>query len=264
MRTARLSLWPKTEIWLHVTAWAAGDAIFGDGPSFRAMAFHGASDTRGSEMRLARLEKKLLLERQPGGRRDRIYRLTARGRTVVLGGRDPEAWWSRNWDGNWRFVLFDLPADQSVERTNLLRLLRDCGFGCVQGSVWLSPHTLRDDEQPDGGTGFAQSLLMISGRPQGTMTDAQLVEAAWNWEDIGKSWRAHEKLLQNAPAKDSDRRLLKRWFTEEFQSWKHLMTIDPLLPEVLWPKGYRGRSVWHLRLATLPACARRLQESSAS
>lgn len=227
------------------------------------MVFHGASDTRSSEMRLVRLEKKLLLERQPGGKRDRIYRLTARGRAVVLGGRDPVAWWARNWDGNWRVVLFDLPADQSLERTRLLRLLRDCGFGCVQGSVWLSPHSLQEDEQPEGGTEFAQSLLMILGRPQGTMTDAQLVEAAWDWEEIAKSWRAHEKLLRNAPAKDPDRRRLKAWFTEEFQSWKHLMTSDPLLPEALWPTGYRGRAVWRLRQATLPACARHLLEPGA-
>ena len=60
----------------------------------------------------------------------------------------------------------------------MIRLLRDCGFGCVQGSVWLAPHSLLNDEMPAGGTEFAESLLMILGRPQGTMTDAKLVEAA--------------------------------------------------------------------------------------
>jgi len=262
MRTSRLSLWPKTEMWLHLAAWAAGEAVFGDGPGFRAMAFHGASDTRNSEMRLARLEKKLLLERQPGGARDRIYRLTGRGRAVVLGGRDPETWWPRRWDGFWRFVLFDLPADQSQERTRMIRLLRDCGFGCVQGSVWLAPHSLLNDEMPAGGAEFAQSLLMILGRPQGTMTDAKLVEAAWDWDEIGKSWRSHEKLLSNAPANGADLRLLRRWLSEEFQSWKRLMTIDPLLPEVLRPGGYRGMEVWRLRQSTLPDCALQLLKSA--
>jgi phenylacetic acid degradation operon negative regulatory protein len=258
MRAARLTLRTKTEVWLHLAAWAAADALIGDGPGIRANMLYGASGRSDSRLQMARLERKLILERQPGGAKDRIYRLTSLGRTLVLGGRDSEAWWARRWDGNWRVLMFDLPADRSTERTNLLRLLRERGYGCLQGSAWISPHPFEKGDDPNSGIVHPQSLFSIVGRPEGGLTDAKLVEAAWNWTEIEKDWRAHEKLLAAAPAKAADRRQLTAWATDEFHSWKHLMKMDPLLPESLWPAGYPGRRIWKARKAALPERFRKI------
>jgi len=262
MRTARLALRSKTEIWLHLHAWATADALIGDGPSLRANMMYGSCDTRGFEMRLARLEKRLILERQPGGKKDRIYRLTARGRMIALGGRDPEACWNRKWNGLWSVILFDLPKDQAKERASLLRFLRARGLGCLQGSVWLSPHPFSELDAEDDGMVHPQSLLVLRGRPEGEVTDRQLVEAAWNWEEIEKAWRAHERLLADAPAKSADRMQRIAWSEEEFHAWKHLMTIDPLLPKELWLPGYRGRKVFVARCEKLPGCVAGLVDNT--
>lgn len=258
MRAARLTLRTKTEVWLHLAAWAASDALFGDGPGLRANMLYGASGRSDSRLQMARLEKKLVLERQPGGGKDRIYRLTSRGRTIVLGGRDPEDWWARRWDGKWRVLMFDLPADRPMERKNMLRVLRERGYGCLQGSAWISPHPFENADDPRGGIVHPQSLFSIVGHPESGLTDTQLTEAAWNWSEIGGEWRAHEKLLAAAPARTADTRQLTAWAAEEFASWKHLMMVDPLLPEVLWPAGYPGRKIWNARKTALPERFRRI------
>src|SRR5687767_7455055 len=36
--------------------------------------------------------------------------LTQVGREQFHGGRDPQAWWRRDWNGKWRFFYFDVPA----------------------------------------------------------------------------------------------------------------------------------------------------------
>src|SRR5207249_9957063 len=61
-----------------------------------------------------------------------VYRLTWQGRLHALGGRDPQARWSREWDGRWRLILFDVPTAQNSHRTRLRRYLRDKCFGYLQ------------------------------------------------------------------------------------------------------------------------------------
>jgi DNA-binding transcriptional regulator PaaX len=80
---------------------------------------------RSIERHIRRLEREAYLERQPGGARDRLYRLTEKGRLAALGGFDPEREWSRSWDGLWRCFFFDMPADKRKERMHLWRALKD-------------------------------------------------------------------------------------------------------------------------------------------
>lgn len=46
----------------------------------------------------------------------------------------------RKWDKRYRMVIFDIPEQRRGVREQLRRLMRECGFLCIQKSVWLSPY----------------------------------------------------------------------------------------------------------------------------
>ena len=46
----------------------------------------------------------------------------------------------RKWDKRYRMVIFDIPEQRRGARERLRRLMRECGFLCIQKSVWLSPY----------------------------------------------------------------------------------------------------------------------------
>jgi phenylacetic acid degradation operon negative regulatory protein len=63
--------------------------------------------------------------------------------SLPVAGRDPEQCWERQWDGQWRIVLFDVPLQKNTQRRRLWRYLRDKGFGYLQNSVWVTPDPLQ-------------------------------------------------------------------------------------------------------------------------
>lgn len=73
----------------------------------------------------------------------KFLRLTAKGelelllKKTVVDSAGP-------WDGKWRMVIFDIPADRKSnrQRDKLRRLLKQRGFYMVQASVFVHPHPL--------------------------------------------------------------------------------------------------------------------------
>jgi DNA-binding transcriptional regulator PaaX len=50
----------------------------------------------------------------------------------------------RNWDGNWRLMIYDIPEKQRVGRRALTAKLSELGFYQLQRSAWLHPFPCRD------------------------------------------------------------------------------------------------------------------------
>src|ERR1043166_266714 len=143
---------PNTEEFLNLLLWAADRLMH---PTFRNLdeSYESWAYRNGLLRRIALLEKQRLIERDPRAPDDRLYRLTWQGRLHALGGRDPQARWSRQWDGRWRLVLFDVPTAQNTHRARLRRHLRDKGFGYLQNSVWITPDSLE-----------AERCILVGGR----------------------------------------------------------------------------------------------------
>src|SRR5688572_29838820 len=122
-------------------------------PTFRNLtdSYEGWAYRNGLMRQLDRLEKEKFLERMGQGPDQRLYRQTQHGRVHALGGRDPEACWARKWDGFWRLVIFDIPAAHTNTRFALHRYLRSHGFGCLQKSVWVTPHPLKEESKEVAG-----------------------------------------------------------------------------------------------------------------
>src|SRR6185369_8453724 len=170
-----LAMQPKTEEFLNLLLWSA-DLLAR--PTFRNLtdSYESWAYRNGLMRQIATLQRRQLLERDTTFPNDRLYRLSAKGRLHVLGGRDPEERWGRPWDGQWRLVLFDVPAGQNAQRERLRRYLREKGFGYLQNSMWITHDPLVEERQIlSGGKTNVESPLLLDARPCPRESDTEIV-----------------------------------------------------------------------------------------
>jgi len=245
---------PKTEEFLNLLLWSAEKLAR---PTFRNLtdSYESWAYRKGLARQVATLEKQHLLERDSAASDDRIYRLTCQGRLLALGGRDPQALWSREWDGRWRLVLFDVPTARNSHRK---------GFGYLQNSVWITPDSLEEQRQilVDGKINV-ESLILMEARPCAGESDAEIVAGAWDFRDINRHYARHINILDERPAgaleNEAAARTLLRWEAAEHEAWLEAVTSDPLLPERLLPPDYLGQQAWRRRVEVLREAGRELR-----
>lgn len=74
-----------------------------------------------------------------------LLKETARGLALTEFGRNivelnmPRVARPPKWDGRWRIVIFDIPADRAAQRNMLRHKLKEIGFIMMQRSVWVFP-----------------------------------------------------------------------------------------------------------------------------
>jgi len=223
---------------LHDGAEMAGDLL--------RRAWKRASRRGRLEGHLQELENGRFLSASAGGDLDaRIFRLTRDGRQMLVGETDPEASWSRSWDGKWRLVLFDVPESQAAVRVRLRRKLRQLRFGWMQNSVWLSPDSLEVIARLFQNDRISvESLVLLEARPVGGESDADMVAGAWDFARLEKLHAAHVKVCRLKPGTGARLSEWLDWVRSLHRSWSEVCRHDPLLPAVLLPAGYRGREAW--------------------
>lgn len=212
------------------------------------------------------LGKRGYLELESGvwNRKDRVLRLTEKGRLQALGGRDPAACWSRSWDGKWRLVLFDIPEKDKRLRDKLRRHLTFGHFGYLQNSVWVSPDPLDFERRLFKGSVInAASLLTLDAVPGTGEGNSDIVGAAWDFDEINTRYSEHLEILKELPSSGEwsaakGKPPLRRWIDAEREAWQAAVSIDPLLPRSLCPSGYLGEKAWKLRCKNLEIIARKL------
>jgi phenylacetic acid degradation operon negative regulatory protein len=258
---------PRTEEFLNLLLWSA-DLL--TRPTFRNLtdSYESWAYRNGLLRQVATLEQHQLVERDPATLDDRMYRLTWQGRLHALGGRDPQARWSREWDGRWRIVLFDVPTAQNTQRARLRRYLRDKGFGYLQNSVWITPDSLEEERRIlVGGKINVESLLLLEARPCAGESDAEIVAGAWDFERINCRYARHLEILGQRPGgalgTDTAAKALLRWAAAEREAWLDAVTNDPLLPETILPDDYLGRQAWRRRIEVLREAGRQLRSFTA-
>ena len=254
---------PKTEEFLNFLLWSAEQLMR---PTFRNLteSYESWAYRNGLFRRVVTLERQHLVERNHAAGDERVYRLTAAGRLRALGGRDPQARWSRKWDGRWRLVMFDLPLGQNAHRMRLRRYLRDRGFGCLQKSVWITPDSLEGQRQLlEGGKIDVKSLILLEARPCAGESDAEIVAGAWDFKRINLRYARHLKVLGERPGgaleDEASARALLGWATAERQAWLEAVAPDPLLPEPILPSDYLGQQAWRRRIEVLGDAGKQLQ-----
>ncbi len=220
---------------VETAAFAAnpGKFVYGGGPVFRELAV---------------LEAKGWVRREPGtSEGDWALRLTDVGRLVLLDDNDPEASWSKPWDGRWRMLVFDLPARPASTRTQFLRWLRENRYGCLQGSLWISPHPMQQHARlAQNSSATATSLILAEADILGGTQPKAISARAWSFKNINHAHRQHIRLLNDIRSKwkAADENHRAAMFKEAVASWNTASMADPFLPRVLLPSGYMGEKAW--------------------
>ena len=215
--------------------------------------FEEWSYRRGMLPAIQRLEAKGWVEsRRRTKGTGRVHRLTEKGVLRAIGGRHPEHRWDREWDGLWRMVVFDVPEQSRSMRHHLRRRLREAGFGCLQGSVWIRPDPLE---------GVAEELRRIEidcarltfweGATCGGESVSDVVGAAWNLKKLAVAHQSYLQHLRKLPSPEGDPDPLLEWCRREQDLWEDCMRLDPLLPRALCPRDYAGEKAWRRKLDAL-------------
>ena len=243
---------PRTEEFFVFLLWSADKLMR---PTFRNLtdSYEGWAYRNGFLRQVTTLEQQQFIERDPVAPDDRMYRLTWHGRLHALGGRDPQTRWSREWDGRWRLVLFNVPTAQNSHRDRLRRFLRDKGFGYLQKSVWITPDSLAEERHIlVGGKINVKSLILLEARPCAGESDAEIVTGAWDFDRINHRYDRHLKILGERPDGTLRNKLaakvLLRWAAVERGAWLDGVTNDPLLPQRILPSDYLGQQAWRRRI----------------
>lgn len=253
----------KTELLLLHLLWSADVMLR---PTFRNLnqGFEGWAYRKGFLPQIHRLEAEGFLESNKSPLdKSRLIRLTEAGRIAALGGRDPEQAWSVPWDNKWRLFLFDIPEKERALRRRVNRALNGFGCGCLQGSVWISPHVAAGvgalfKEHGDD----CSHLIMLEADSRGQKVDIKMVKTAWNFSRINNLYRRHLEILEAFPACRKDTAItLLNWSKLENQAWMDAVRSDPLLPRVLLPADYLGVKAWKKRRAVLRKAARLASET---
>jgi DNA-binding transcriptional regulator PaaX len=233
-------------------------------PTFRNLVA-GVSDPaeyRRTVRLLREMERKKWVSRM-GKRLDEVFAITAKGQEA-LRQPDPENCWGKRWDGAWRVVTFDVPMVRNKERYRLWRALRARNLGFLQRSVWIWPHDMRPILQeiiraegvPECFCGFEARRLFLC-------NDAEIVETAWDFEEIGRrhrTYRQHPRIGVTDVRACANHNELACWARMEREAYAYALARDPLLPRELWPRAYRGEEVVNLHRKVRLELARRFAE----
>jgi phenylacetic acid degradation operon negative regulatory protein len=253
----------KTEELLNLLLWSADKLAR---PTFRNLtgSYEGWAYRNGLLRQVSTLEKGQFIEVRGEVPAERVYRLTAQGRLCALGGRDPQVRWMRAWDGRWRMVLFDVPVARDSHRKRLRRYLHDRGFGCLQGSVWVTPDPLEEEKKILVGAKVdVASLLLLDAQPCAGESDAEIVAGAWDFAHINQRYLRLLKILDEYPDQplrsEASAKAMLRWASAEREAWLDAVTNDPLLPKRILPPGYLGQMAWQRRVEVLQGMGSRLR-----
>ncbi len=241
----------KTEEWLYQLLWLA-DCM--SRPTFRNLTdtFEGWASRQGLLRQIQRLEGKELIESRGDTLEQKIYKLTDTGRLAALRGRDPEIRWKRDWDGQWRLVIFDLPETKNKLRVRLRRFLQQEYFGYLQNSVWITPDPLEPMARVlQEFAEDVESLILLEARPCGGESSAAIVQGAWQFDRVNHLYRGYLETLEQFSRKAAEGPLSPRefeqWSRRERAAWFEVIENDPLLPLSLLPADYLGRKAWEAR-----------------
>ncbi|EDY81297.1 PaaX-like protein C-terminal domain [Verrucomicrobiia bacterium DG1235] len=179
-----------------------------------------------------------------------VPQLTQTGKASLPESIDPTSFWNQDWSGNWRTLTFDLPADERKERKRLNRWLQENKFGHLQGSLWLTARKYEDWSTQLGSLNIdPRSVIFIEGKPLGNLTDALIVEKAWDFTHIANLQEEYLRFLENRTpiAAQFSSQDFAAWFRDESELWRSVMSSDPLLPSPLHPANYQGQLCWQKR-----------------
>lgn len=198
----------------------------------------------------SRLKSQGLLIEEMGHNQRPILRLSNNADASIGWAFTPEVRWRSQWDGCWHQLVFDIPEEHRVYRNALRRFLKRLRLGCLQKSVWITPFDIAPIYRDLKKTAIqGMEVLLFEAHAVLEVHSHSIVRQAWRMEKVFKMQNdfcemcRHQICRLQGPTTLSPRDLLTLK-DHAYSSYLDVMQNDPLLPEGLWPEGYKGWDVY--------------------
>lgn len=163
------------------------------------------------------------------------------------------------WEGEWLLAHCPIAESQRALRQRLRTRLAFDGFGELSPSLAISPHVSRE---PDlratlSDLGVLADSVVLRSRTGSTTADADLVERAWQLDDLADEYVAFSRSHDDRDPGDDHAAF--RAVVELVHDWRRFPSVDPELPTELLPDRWAGASaatVFHERHASWSPAAR--------
>ena len=169
-------------------------------------------------------------ESEPPGRW--VERLREELSPLAFHEADPKTCWERRWDHKWRLVAYDIPSRPHALRQKLWRWLKQNRLGLLQRSLWISAKPLEEISNLFHNSANTHTLLLWEASTPAGLSPVSIVEQAWDLADIDSDYQAVLNLTSAEPTPENIRKATFRW--------QKAVQADPLLPQGLYPKSFRG------------------------
>lgn len=164
----------------------------------------------------------------------------------------PERWWSKKWSGIWYLLVFDVPEADRAYRNALRAFLKRLRLGCFQKSVWITPHDIRPDydDLAEAAALDAFACLFEAKTVLG-MPSEKVVWASWDMDRLYEiQSRFCDLCRENAEALCGlgfvGQEDLLQLVSLQLEAYRSAFVLDPLLPNELLPRDYKGREAYEL------------------
>lgn len=212
---------------------AAGDFAYNPYPYVYSSL--GVSHTKkGLELGIQELVKKGLVEED----RNEGLRLTSAGAEVKKGLLREH---SRDWDSQWRVVIFDIPEAKRELRDDLRFGLKDLGFGLWQRSVWVTPFDIGEELnsylQKEGISNFVE---IVVGERVGGSSDRDFAARVWPLDKINERYERLLASWEEELKKESSAEERLRAVASFHNHYLAILEDDPRLPPELLSDDWVG------------------------
>ncbi len=221
---------------------------------------------KATQSALHRLESKGEIERKRRGDQILFY-ITQRGKEKINSSGFNLKRKSRNWDGRWYLVSFDIPETQKTSRNLLRKRLLMLGLGKLQRSLWVSPYNYAQEVKKIVNHYHLEKYVEVF-RSQllNPKNPSSFASQIWDLEGLNRRYiQFIEKYRPLLPkfkedpnhSEDSELFRLKQAMKEELSS---ILISDPQLPDELLPEDFQGEEAHRLFEECVELLSQRLNQ----
>jgi DNA-binding transcriptional regulator PaaX len=148
--------------------------------------------------------------------------------------------------------VFDIPEVDRKYRNVLRAFLKRLRLGCYQKSVWITPHDIRPDyDDLAEAAAFDAFACLFEAKTVLGMPAEKVVWEAWDMDRLyGIQNRFCGLCLDNLGVLRSSgvvgQNELMKLVALQLEAYRSAFVLDPLLPNDLLPRDYKGREAYAL------------------
>ncbi len=184
-----------------------------------------------------------------------VLRISEGGADLLEAYFHPDKWWNRKWSGIWSLLVYDIPEVDRSYRNVLRQFLKRQRMGCFQKSVWITPRDIRPQYADlNEAAALGAFACLFEARTVLGMSAERVVWESWDFDrlyEIQKRfcevYGENMEILQGSTTPDLN--VLMQLAAEEIDAYRSAFVLDPLLPNELLPRDYKGKEAFKLHQA---------------